>query len=109
MPGRVRTRGQFAAFSRPTGRGQSGPLRIAYVADSAPAAPVAVAFAISRQVGNAVVRNRLRRRLRALVDHLDPQPPPGTYLIRCQPTAATLNYDELSLHLNQSLSRVSAH
>jgi ribonuclease P protein component len=67
-----------------------------------------VAYAISRKVGNAVVRNRIRRRLRALVDHLDPQPKPGKYLIRCGNETGKLSYEELQQHLHEALERAGA-
>ena len=69
---------------------------------------VAVAYAISRKVGNAVVRNRIRRRLRALVDGLDPQPKPGKYLIRCGNETGKLSYGALQQHLTESLERAGA-
>lgn len=108
MPDRVRTRRQFALFATPSGRGQSGSLRISFVAESTESSSVAVAYAISRKVGNAVVRNRIRRRLRALVDQLDPQPKPGKYLIRCGNETRDLSYDELQYHLNEALQRAGA-
>jgi len=69
---------------------------------------VAVAYAISRKVGNAVARNRIRRRLRALFDGLDPQPKPGKYLIRCSNETGNLTYEELQHHLRESLNRAGA-
>jgi len=45
-----------------------------------------VAFAVSRNVGTAVERNRIRRRLRAILQELDREsetlPPPGDLLVR---------------------------
>ncbi len=108
MPGRVRTRRQFALFATPTGRGQSGPLRISFVIGADEDLAVNVAYAISRKVGNAVTRNRIRRRLRSLVDNLIPQPYPGNYLIKCGLETGNLSYDELHLHLEQALSRAGA-
>lgn len=69
---------------------------------------MAVAYAISRKVGNAVIRNRIRRRLRAVMDHLNPQPLPGKYLIRCGVETGKLPYDELQHHLRQALVRSRA-
>jgi ribonuclease P protein component len=42
-----------------------------------------------------VARNRVRRRLRAIVHDLGPELPPGAYLVRAAPEAASLSYDDL--------------
>jgi ribonuclease P protein component len=52
-------------------------------------------------VGTAVVRNRLRRRLRALVAEL--APPSGTYLVVATPAAAGLSFAELRAELVRCL------
>lgn len=109
MPGRVRTRRQFALFAKPTGRGQSGPLRISFVADPSAAATVNVAYAISRKVGNAVTRNQIRRRLRALFDDLQPRPLSGNYLIKCGNESGNLSYDDLRHHLSNAVERANKH
>jgi ribonuclease P protein component len=67
-----------------------------------------VAYAISRKVGNAVERNRIRRRLRALIDDLEPRPYSGTYLIRCGIETRNLSYEELLHHLEKALERAHA-
>jgi len=57
-----------------------------------------VAYAIPRSVGPAVVRNRIRRRLRAILVDLDRRPggvPSGDYLVRLSPGAASSSYAEL--------------
>jgi ribonuclease P protein component len=58
-----------------------------------------VAFAINRAVGNAVIRNRLRRRLRAVVAELDLEN--GLYLIGCQPSASELTFAQIRAALAQ--------
>lgn len=102
MPGRVRTRRQFAQFARPHSRGRSGPLRVSVVAGGD---GVNVAYAINRKVGSAVVRNRLRRRLRAVFDEMSTRPHEGFYLVRCDNQAKELTYDELRFHLIEALRR----
>jgi ribonuclease P protein component len=67
---------------------------------------VAVAFAISRKVGNAVVRNRIRRRLRALIDGANPQPRAGNYLVRVVEGFGEYAYDDLAHHLDKALGRL---
>jgi len=107
VPGRVRTRRQFASFARPTSRGNSGPLRISFVAGTDESPSVDVAYVISRKVGNAVTRNQIRRRLRAIMDNLNPQPISGIYLIRCGYETGKLSYDELQHHLQQAIGRAN--
>ena len=64
---------------------------------------VKVAFAISRKVGSAVVRNRLRRRLRAMFDGLSSHLHQGLYLVKCDIRAKDLSYDELHSQLREAL------
>ncbi len=52
-----------------------------------------MAFAINRAVGTAVTRNRLRRRLRALLADMDLAN--GLYLIGCTPAASELTFGEI--------------
>ncbi len=61
-----------------------GPVRLQYRATNEPISRIA--FAISRKVGGAVARNRIRRRIQAILRDLDREtenlPPPGDLLIR---------------------------
>jgi ribonuclease P protein component len=76
---------------------RSGPLTVSWVALPGQPQPV-MAFAIPKRVGNAVVRNRLRRQLReAARRFLDL--PEGAYLVRAQPLAAALDFQALLAHL----------
>lgn len=59
-----------------------------------PGSSSAVAFSISRRVGSAVVRNRVRRRLRELLSGA--RLPPGTYLVVVQPAARSATFADLS-------------
>jgi ribonuclease P protein component len=66
-----------------------------------------LAFAIGRPVGGAVVRNRLRRRLRSIFTELAPDVPAGTYLIGADPSATTLDYGDLRRTLCTLLTEIT--
>ncbi|HVX20816.1 MAG TPA: ribonuclease P protein component [Acidimicrobiales bacterium] len=103
--GRIRERSTFRALSRPVGRAGRGPVRASFVppADGRPATFPQVGYAISRQHGSAVVRNRLRRRLRAAVRQAAPVTPAGSYLLRPVPGTAELGFPELTRAVEQAL------
>ena len=65
-----------------------------------------MAFAIGKRVGKAVVRNRLRRRLKEAF-RLDAPLPAGAYLVRAQPDAAGLDFRSLQQHLSRAAARVT--
>ncbi|HMC39455.1 MAG TPA: ribonuclease P protein component [Acidimicrobiales bacterium] len=90
---RVERRDTFEALRRARRRRQ-GPLSISWVPGH-PDEPPRVAFTIGRRVGPAVVRNRLRRRLRMLMRESASRLRPGAYLIGASPDAAQLPYPEL--------------
>jgi ribonuclease P protein component len=50
---------------------------------------------VSRRVGAAVVRNRLRRRIRVVMQDLAPSLEPGAYLISATPGATVVGPTEL--------------
>jgi len=83
---------------------------VTYVPAEAP--PARAAFAINRKVGNAVVRNRVRRRLRAILRDLDrPEAvglAPGAYLVSVRPEAANLSYAHLADAVTSASARVVA-
>ncbi len=64
-------------------------------------------YAIARRLGNAVVRNRLRRRLRAIVNELAPTLPVGAYMVVSGPGGPGLRYDELKVAMSQALERAT--
>jgi ribonuclease P protein component len=102
----VRSRSQFAALRADGRRSRRRAIQVTWAPPAADAADdlarlPAVAYAIGKPVGTAVVRNRLRRRLRALVAEL--APPPGTYLVVVTPAAAGLGFDELRADLAAGL------
>jgi ribonuclease P protein component len=69
-----------------------------------PAPGPQVGFAVSRRVGNAVTRNRVRRRLRAaLRDEVEVVRADSAYLVGVTPAAATASFDELRRDLGDCL------
>ena len=66
-----------------------------------------VGLVVGKAVGNAVVRNRVKRRLRHLVrSHLTQLPTSSALVIRALPASATMNSEELGADLARCLERV---
>ena len=70
-----------------------------------PATPPRAGFAVGKPVGGAVVRNRVRRRLRSALRELQAADrlPGGTYLVAATAAAATLPWDELLADLGDAV------
>ena len=85
--GTIRSRRSFEAVRHGASRGRSGPLTVSYL-EQPSWSRLQVAYAINRQVGSAVVRNRLRRRLRAIVSEQAASLPIGAYVVRTGPDGA---------------------
>jgi ribonuclease P protein component len=93
---RIRERDVFQRLSRDGRRARAGVLWCTFLHDPT-ISPPQVAFAIGRAVGPAVIRNRCRRRLRALL--ADKPPSPGWYLIGARPDIAGQSFDEIQRDL----------
>ena len=66
-----------------------------------------IGFVVSKAVGNAVVRNRVKRRLRHLTrEHLTELPGRGVLVVRANPAAADVGHAELERDLVRGLARV---
>ncbi|ONI67808.1 ribonuclease P protein component [Kribbella sp. ALI-6-A] len=66
-----------------------------------------VGFVVSKAVGNAVVRNRVHRRLRAVMASRLPDLPTGSLtVVRALPASATASYAELVADVDGALRRV---
>lgn len=102
---RIRERDAFARLGRDGARIRTSSLWCTYLPDPA-AVPPRLAFAIGRAVGPAVTRNRVRRRLRALLS-TSHQLPPGWFLIGARPTVNELTFDQLSAELTTLLQKIS--
>ena len=102
---RVRERSSFRRLSGDGRRFRAGVLWCTFVADPT-LTPPRVAFALGRTLGPAVTRNRVRRRLRALLSCADL--PAGLLLVGAQPAAAARSFDELAFDVTMLASRLSA-
>lgn len=68
-------------------------------------APTRAGFVVSKAVGPAVVRNRVRRRLRHLVrERLGDLPPGSTLVVRALPEAADVSYPRLGADLDAAIA-----
>lgn len=68
-----------------------------------------IGFVVSKAVGNAVVRNRVKRRLRHLTrELLTERPGRGVLVVRALPAAADASYDSLRVDLRRCVSRAVA-
>jgi ribonuclease P protein component len=105
--GRVRDQRTFRALRRAGTRAQSGSVVVTALVDAAPetGAP-RVAFAVGRRVGPAVVRNRVRRRMRAIARDLDL--PAGAYLISADPDTVNLDFSTLQQHVAAAAAEATA-
>ena len=91
---RIRDRETFARLRAEGTRSRKGPVTVTFLADDGPGPP-RVAYSVGRRVGGAVVRNKLRRRLRDIVSGIAPHLPPGAYLIGVAPRAVSMSFEEL--------------
>lgn len=90
---RLRDRATFAALARAE-RHVQGPLTIRFVGSGA-RTPPRVAYAVAG-AGNAVVRNRVRRRLRAAVARTEAElAAGGAYLVSARREALTMPFEVL--------------
>jgi ribonuclease P protein component len=101
----VRDRRTFGALRSGGTRHRSGPIVITALLDPGDTIPK-VAYAVNRSVGGAVDRNRLRRRLRAIVRAVDLAP--GTYLVTASSAAAALPHEDLATHVHRAVREATA-
>jgi ribonuclease P protein component len=109
-PNRLRQRADFTSAVRSSGGLRAGSRLIvvhAHPTDARAGLPPRVGFVVSKAVGGAVVRNRTRRRLRALVaSRLDRLPDGLDIVVRANPPAATASSAELAEALDPLVDRV---
>lgn len=97
---RLRRKAEFSAAVR--GGSRAGkPLVSGHLLVRLADEPARVGFVVSRAVGTAVVRNRVKRRLRHLArGHLGSLPGGSLLVLRANPRAATARQEELAAELD---------
>lgn len=104
---RLRRRAEILHVRRRGRRAATGTLA-AYAAD-APIERPRVGITVSKAVGNAVVRNRVRRRIRGALDALGPLLSVRTaLLIVVRPEAAAVPYAKLAADILSAIKRLGA-
>lgn len=87
----------------------SGPHTVTYVVASPEGGAARFGFIVSKQVGSAVVRNTIRRRLKAICAEAMPAVRPGTQVvIRALPRAAAAPFQDLRAEVARCLERRAA-
>ena len=108
---RVTDRASFQALRRRGRRVRRGPVTVTYLApdEQSSALPPRVAFAVGKATGGAVVRNRVRRRLRAALRELmvAGRLPSGTYLLGATAVVAQTPWSELLSSLSATIDEVT--
>jgi ribonuclease P protein component len=100
---KIRDRATFDALVAARRR-RRGPISMTFVPGD-PTLPPRVAYAVGRRVGPAVVRNHVRRRLRAAARaHRGELRPGGAYLFGAAPGAATVSFAEIDTAMGQLLA-----
>jgi ribonuclease P protein component len=96
---RITDRRTFQDLRQRGQRARRGPLTVTWLAPAPgePATPPRAGFAVGKATGGAVLRNRVRRRLRAALRQLaaEGRLPAGTYLLGGSAALATLPWSEL--------------
>ncbi|MFC7528993.1 ribonuclease P protein component [Actinoplanes sp. GCM10030250] len=103
---RLRRSNDFAAAIRGGRRAGRGTLVVHLLVDEpAHASTARAGFVVSKAVGNAVIRNRVRRRLRHLVRPLLSDLPAGaSVVVRALPPAAGATFETLAADLEGALA-----
>ena len=103
---RVRRPQEFRLVAR-AGRRAGGRTVTAHLLLVPGGEPAKVGFIVSRAVGSAVVRNRVKRRLREIIRARLASLPGGCLLVlRAQPAAALARQSDLATDVDQVLGRL---
>ena len=113
LPGarRLRRPAEFSAVfsSRVRAASPSVVVHVARSETDTPPDSTRVGFVVSKKVGNAVHRNRVKRRLRHLCRELPwALPASGVLVVRALPASSGASYAQLSADLEHCLRRIAA-
>ena len=98
---------QFAAAVR-EGQRAGGRNLVMHLKQRESEQPALVGFVVSKAVGNAVVRNRVKRRLRAIVaGHTSELPHGSLVVVRALPASADADFLTLARDVRRSLDRLT--
>jgi len=102
---RVRSGTDFRETMR-RGRKISSPVAVVYARSGDTTAPARFGIIVSKAVGGAVVRNRVKRRVRAVCAEATPSIPAGSaVVVRMLPAATEVDWDTLREQLTTSIRR----
>ena len=103
---RLRRSTDFAAAVRGGRRAGRGTVVVHLLLDEpAQASEARAGFVVSKAVGNAVVRNKVRRRLRHLVrPRLSSLPAGASLVVRALPASASATFEKLSADFDAALA-----
>jgi len=107
-PNRLTRGAEYKAVVR-RGRRCAAAHTLTYVVTSGEARPPRFGFIVSKQVGSAVVRNTVRRRLKAVCfGALDGVTQGSDVVIRALPSSANADFSELRAEVERCLARKAA-
>lgn len=101
----ISDRATFGRVRRNGHRHRTADLRVTFLPGSA--GDLHVAYTIGRKVGSAVVRNRLRRRIRGVLDDHRNELPSGALVFGALPSAPGLSAAELRTQVEHVLLMIN--
>ena len=104
---RITDRSTFSALRRSRHRARSSTMTLTWL-PSPTDDPPRVGFAVGRRVGNAVIRNRMKRRLRAVFREEADDLRPGAYFVDVRPAAVELDASSLRAEVHTLVAEATA-
>jgi ribonuclease P protein component len=105
---RLRRSDDFRRAVRSGRRAARRAVGLHFLCEDGSAEPPRVGFVVNKAVGNAVLRNRVHRRLRSvLAARLSDLPAGSLMVVRALPSSATASYAELVADVDGALARLS--